>query len=60
MIFGATAAALLLGTFASSSLSQVTADASDGMRQSPRGDSDPPATTLGPLGSAERLNWLAK
>lgn len=26
-------------------------------RLSPRGDSDPPAETLGPLGSAERLNW---
>ena len=29
-----------------------------GARQSPRGDSDPPWDTLGPLGSAERLNWL--
>ncbi len=32
----------------------------DGIRQSPRGDMVPPALTLGPLGSAERLNWLAK
>jgi hypothetical protein len=31
---------------------------SEGARQSPRGDSDPPADTFGPLGSAERLNWL--
>jgi hypothetical protein len=28
--------------------------------ESPRGDMVPPAATLGPLGSAERLNWLAK
>jgi hypothetical protein len=41
-----------------SSSSQIRADMSDGARQSPRGDSDPPADTLGPLGSAERLNWL--
>jgi hypothetical protein len=31
---------------------------SDGARQSPRGESDPPADTLGPFGIAERLNWL--
>ena len=48
------------GTLASSSSSQARPPASDGIRQSPRGDSEPPATTLGPLGSAERLNWLAK
>ena len=44
------------GTSRSISSSQVRADMSDGARQSPRGDSDPPADTLGPLGSAERLN----
>src|SRR3954454_23728053 len=47
------------GTF-SSSRSQAAALASLGMRQSPRGDMVPPALTLGPLGSADRLNWLAK
>ncbi len=36
------------------------ADASEGIRQSPRGEREPPATTLGPFGSADRLNWLAK
>ena len=48
------------GTFASSSASQAAGPASEGIRQSPRGDIVPPALTLGPLGSAERLNWLAK
>jgi hypothetical protein len=38
------------------SSSQVRADMSEGARQSPRGDNDPPADTLGPFGSAERLN----
>ena len=47
------------GTF-SSSASHAVGWASDGIRQSPRGDMVPPALTLGPLGSAERLNWLAK
>ena len=42
------------------SASQAVAPASDGIRQSPRGDSDPPALTFGPFGSAERLNWLEK
>jgi hypothetical protein len=46
------------GTERSSSSSHARADASDGARQSPRGDSDPPADTFGPLGSADRLNWL--
>ena len=46
------------GTLRSSSASQALALPSDGARQSPRGDSEPPAETLGPLGSAERLNWL--
>jgi hypothetical protein len=34
----------------------MSAHASDGARQSPRGDSDPPDEIFGPLGSAERLN----
>ena len=46
------------GTSRSISSSQTLADMSDGARQSPRGDSAPPEDTLGPLGSAERLNWL--
>jgi hypothetical protein len=46
------------GTFASSSSSHTRAFPSDGARQSPRGDSDPPVTTFGPFGRAERLNWL--
>ncbi|CAM5512649.1 hypothetical protein SALBM311S_06509 [Streptomyces alboniger] len=29
---------------------------SDGARQSPRGESEPPAETFGPFGMAERLN----
>ena len=49
-----------VGTFASSSASQATALASEGIRQSPRGLIVPPALTLGPLGRALRLNWLAK
>jgi NAD(P)-dependent dehydrogenase (short-subunit alcohol dehydrogenase family) len=46
------------GTSRSISASQACADMSDGARQSPRGDNEPPCDTLGPLGSAERLNWL--
>jgi hypothetical protein len=42
----------------SSSSSQIRALPSDGARQSPRGESEPPAATLGPFGKAERLNWL--
>src|SRR4051812_42395664 len=53
------ATAYFLGTF-SSSASQAVGGASEGIRQSPRGDMVPPALTFGPLGSAERLNWLAK
>jgi hypothetical protein len=30
---------------------------SEGARQSPRGESEPPAETFGPFGRAERLNW---
>src|SRR3954466_9707794 len=48
------------GTFASSSFSHVADVTSDGIRHSLLGDRAPPATTFGPLGSAERLNWLAK
>src|SRR6266567_3974268 len=46
------------GTFRSRSSSQAAALESEGARQSPRGDSDPPAETFGPFGIAERLNWL--
>jgi NAD(P)-dependent dehydrogenase (short-subunit alcohol dehydrogenase family) len=46
------------GISRSISASQACADMSDGARQSPRGDNEPPCDTLGPLGSAERLNWL--
>ena len=46
------------GTFRSRSSSHAAALASDGARQSPRGDSEPPAETFGPFGIAERLNWL--
>jgi len=45
------------GTF-SRSASQTVALPSDGARQSPRGDSEPPADTFGPFGIALRLNWL--
>ena len=31
---------------------------SDGARQSPLGESEPPDEILGPFGIAERLNWL--
>ena len=41
---------------ASSSASHAEAFPSDGARQSPRGESDPPALTFGPFGTAERLN----
>ncbi len=44
----------------STSSSQALALASEGIRQSPRGDMVPPALTFGPFGSADRLNWLAK
>ena len=49
----------LSGTAASSSSSQTLAVASEGARQSPRGDSDPPDEIFGPLGKADRLNWLS-
>jgi hypothetical protein len=38
--------------------SHTAASLSLGARQSPRGESDPPEPTLGPLGTQERLNWL--
>ena len=44
--------------FDRNSSSQIVAIPSDGARQSPRGDSAPPAETFGPLGIADRLNWL--
>src|SRR6478672_1269329 len=49
----------LSGTPASSSSSQTFAVASEGARQSPRGDNDPPDEIFGALGKAERLNWLS-
>jgi len=49
----------LSGTPSSSSSSHTLAFASDGARQSPRGDKEPPEEIFGPLGSAERLNWLS-
>ena len=39
------------------SASQTAALPSDGARQSPRGLSEPPCDTFGPLGIADRLNW---
>lgn len=47
----------LSGISRSMASSQIRADMSEGARQSPRGDSAPPADTLGPLGNADRLNW---
>src|SRR5208282_5837748 len=38
--------------------SQMRALPSEGARQSPRGEREPPAATFGPFGVAERLNWL--
>src|SRR5205085_11996590 len=46
------------GTLRSNSSSQTAACASDGARQSPRGDKEPPEEIFGPFGNAERLNWL--
>src|SRR5438309_5833391 len=48
------------GRFSASSASHRSALPSEGARQSPRGDSEPPDEIFGPLGSAERLNWLVK
>ena len=49
----------LSGTTASSSSSHTVALASEGARQSPRGDNEPPDEIFGPLGNADRLNWLS-
>ena len=46
------------GTLAFNSFSHIRALPSDGARQSPRGDSEPPDVTFGPFGDADRLNWL--
>jgi len=40
------------------SSSHTVAAISDGARQSPRGDNDPPCDTFGPFGIADLLNWL--
>src|SRR5215217_76075 len=48
----------MFGTFRLSSSSHTVASESLGARQSPRGESEPPEPTFGPLGIAERLNWL--
>lgn len=45
-----------VGTFRSNSSNHTVALASDGARQSPRGDRLPPDITFGPLGNADRLN----
>ena len=44
------------GTLSNNSASQTSALASEGARQSPRGESEPPEEIFGPFGSAERLN----
>jgi uncharacterized protein (DUF849 family) len=44
------------GTLQASSSSHAVATASLGARQSPRGESEPPDPTFGPLGMADRLN----
>src|SRR4029077_20097442 len=41
------------------SSSHAPASASLGARQSPRGLSEPPDPTFGPLGRHDRLNWLS-
>src|SRR5947209_522854 len=46
------------GTFLSNSSTHTSGPLSLGARQSLLGESDPPDPTLGPLGIAERLNWL--
>src|SRR5262249_57561326 len=45
---------------ASASASHADGEASLGMRQSPRGESEPPEPTFGASGTQSRLNWLAK
>ena len=46
------------GILFSNSLIQTSAELSDGARQSPLGESEPPEATLGPFGTADLLNWL--
>ena len=48
------------GTAGRPVVDQAAAVESDGARQSPRGESEPPEPTFGPLGRAERLNWLVR
>src|SRR5436305_8093571 len=48
-----------VGTDAFSSASQTSGLPSEGARQSPRGDREPPDEIFGPLGNADRLNWLS-
>src|SRR6185312_7692331 len=55
---GRTMGSTFAGTFRSRSSSHATALPSDGARQSPRGEREPPALTFGPFGIALRLNWL--
>ena len=45
-------------SYAFALVSVAAALESEGARQSPRGDSEPPAETFGPFGMADRLNWL--
>ena len=47
---------MVSGTLASSSAIQTLALPSDGARQSPRGESDPPEDIFGPFGATDRLN----
>jgi hypothetical protein len=44
------------GTFACSSSIHTRAFPSEGARQSPRGDNEPPDEIFGPFGKADRLN----
>jgi hypothetical protein len=44
------------GTFACSSSIHTLAFPSEGARQSPRGDNEPPDEIFGPFGKADRLN----
>ena len=46
------------GTSRAISSSQRRGPTSEGIRQSPRGDREPPGTTFGPFGRVLRLNWF--
>ncbi len=48
------------GNTRSSSASQTAAGAIGRCAPSPRGESEPPEEIFGPLGTAERLNWLVR